>query len=350
MKDYRKYDYSLRKFGCTDEDIQFLIDKWNEPHRYYHNSDHLFELLDMITSRNGDTVSLHILIVAAFFHDAVYDPKRNDNEQKSAELFDAMCTLKCEPDYRQYLQIVMNIINATKYSPSLELDNLDTLSREFLKMDLHGLMHHDLNDLMLTEEKMFKEFQFHEYSLYRLGRGQIMRSMKKLIDPIAPDNHMDEYIRYIENKRRHIGVYAGSFFPWHRGHRDILKKAERVFDKVILSFGINPDKSDREAREKYAHEFIEKSYHQAEQFKNDEVFLTNYIKKKSTSNSADFTIVKGVGRPGDLESEKMQLRYMEDMDPSISIAYFVSDRNNDYVSSSGLRSIQKLGGDISEYL
>lgn len=41
-----------------------------------------------------------------------------------------------------------------------------------------------------------------------------------------------------------IGVYPGSFNPWHEGHEDVLNKALKVFDKVIILIGYNPDKGE----------------------------------------------------------------------------------------------------------
>ena len=42
-----------------------------------------------------------------------------------------------------------------------------------------------------------------------------------------------------------IGFYAGSFDPFTNGHLQIVKKAARCFDKVIIGIGHNKDKSER---------------------------------------------------------------------------------------------------------
>ena len=49
-----------------------------EPHRYYHNLQHIHDML------LNDNLIINGLTI--WYHDAIYDPKRNDNEERSAEL------------------------------------------------------------------------------------------------------------------------------------------------------------------------------------------------------------------------------------------------------------------------
>jgi predicted metal-dependent HD superfamily phosphohydrolase len=61
-----------------------LLRRWNEPWRHYHDAEHLSDVLhalDLLATPPPSTVRL-----AAWFHDAVYDPHRDDNEDRSAEL------------------------------------------------------------------------------------------------------------------------------------------------------------------------------------------------------------------------------------------------------------------------
>jgi predicted metal-dependent HD superfamily phosphohydrolase len=61
-----------------------LLRRWNEPWRHYHDAEHLSDVLralDLLATPSPSTVRL-----GAWFHDAVYDPRRDDNEDRSAEL------------------------------------------------------------------------------------------------------------------------------------------------------------------------------------------------------------------------------------------------------------------------
>lgn len=69
----------LEPWGSTDDEIeeagQALLDRYGEPHRRYHTVEHLFEVLTMV----GDLVDMAAqpaaVEFAAWFHDAVYDPR-----------------------------------------------------------------------------------------------------------------------------------------------------------------------------------------------------------------------------------------------------------------------------------
>ncbi|MBB6097317.1 putative metal-dependent HD superfamily phosphohydrolase [Deinobacterium chartae] len=59
---------------------------YREPGRAYHTLGHLRDLLRFVDERAARATDPDLLRLAAWFHDAVYDPRRNDNELKSAEL------------------------------------------------------------------------------------------------------------------------------------------------------------------------------------------------------------------------------------------------------------------------
>ena len=78
----------LENYGVAAVDAYPLFDRLvsahEEPHRHYHTLEHVGEVLRVagrLASSSPGTVAL-----AAWFHDAVYDPTRHDNEERSAEL------------------------------------------------------------------------------------------------------------------------------------------------------------------------------------------------------------------------------------------------------------------------
>lgn len=62
--------------------------RWAEPHRVYHARAHLTEVLEVLDALQdaGEPFDGDVVRTAAWFHDAVYDPRRADNEERSAEL------------------------------------------------------------------------------------------------------------------------------------------------------------------------------------------------------------------------------------------------------------------------
>lgn len=67
-----------------------LLARWTEPHRHYHTVDHLQAVLAIIDDNAGGAVDLMAVKLAAWFHDAVYDPTRVDNEEASALLAESV--------------------------------------------------------------------------------------------------------------------------------------------------------------------------------------------------------------------------------------------------------------------
>lgn len=61
-----------------------LVARYDEPHRRYHTRDHLAAVLDVVDELAAHADDIDAVRLAAWFHDAVYDPHRGDNEELSA--------------------------------------------------------------------------------------------------------------------------------------------------------------------------------------------------------------------------------------------------------------------------
>jgi predicted metal-dependent HD superfamily phosphohydrolase len=63
-----------------------LVRRWGEPHRHYHTAGHLAVVLAVVDENAGHAADADAVRLAAWYHDAVYDPHRVDNEEASALL------------------------------------------------------------------------------------------------------------------------------------------------------------------------------------------------------------------------------------------------------------------------
>jgi predicted metal-dependent HD superfamily phosphohydrolase len=67
-----------------------LLRRYGEPHRRYHTAEHLAAVLDHVDELAAEAGDAEAVRLAAWFHDAVYDPSRGDNEERSAVLAERM--------------------------------------------------------------------------------------------------------------------------------------------------------------------------------------------------------------------------------------------------------------------
>ena len=141
-----------------------------------------------------------------------------------------------------------------------------------------------------------------------------------------------------------IGVYAGSFNPFHVGHLDILRQAQRVFDHVIIAIGRNPDKSNEERLPFPTNNVALRDATVV----NYSGLLTDYLNTLDLEDDIQVFLVRGLRNGDDLQYEQNQLQFIEEMFPSVKPVFFICDRKFGHISSSALKSLKKFSE--TEYL
>lgn len=328
MELYAPYSSLLAEYGITD--IAQVATAWREPHRHYHTEAHLQKLLHDIAdlAQRGDLTQeeKEILQVTAFFHDWVYDVKAHDNEEQSAQVF--MQYAEAHPN----ALAIRDIILATK-------DHLshDRLGRIFCALDMRVVTHSSFAELLEWERQIFKEYQWIDFSMYKIGRLKLLKKFCQLY----PENaqNLIALCAYVEQLRPRIGVYAGSFNPFHNGHLNIVEKAEKIFDKVIIAQGINPEKTDS----KKPINLQVLRYRQLEQFQG---FLTEYMTPKE--KDAQVTLIRGLRNGADLDYEINQWRFMKDMKSMLDIIFIACDDQYEHISSTAIKNLESIRAGAGE--
>lgn len=320
--------------GKESWEIVSKLDYFDKYPRYYHGANHILDLCQKIYKERSSSTYLRFLILVALFHDYVYDPKSKNNERESAEVFKQEAwSYKLAPNE-------IDLIYATI------LDTKDHVARNplselFIPYDLSGFA--ASNEEILENEKLIrKEYAWVDWADYKKGKLEFLAKYREL--PIVKSNKqiqggMDWLAQYITKEEApNIGIYAGSFNPFHVGHKNILEKAEKIFDKVVVAVGQNPEKlsmrdGPRTINNLDTVEYLK--YHQVDVYHTS---LPRYFKEKSYTP----TLIRGLRNTTDLQAELNQLRWLQAIDKNIKVVYIVCDKEFEHISSSAIRSLRNF--------
>lgn len=141
-------------------------------------------------------------------------------------------------------------------------------------------------------------------------------------------------------------IYPGSFDPVTYGHIDIIRRASKLFDKVIVVVSVNPlKKTDFSLEERT--EFLETVCANMEnvEIDSDDGLLVNYFTRKNAD-----VIVKGLREISDFEYEFQMALVNKDMCNKAETIFLCSDVTNTFLSSSLVKQIAMFDGDISAFV
>lgn len=139
-------------------------------------------------------------------------------------------------------------------------------------------------------------------------------------------------------------IYPGSFDPITNGHLDILKRALKVFDEVIVLVASNPNKKSRFS----ASERVKMVSEAVKGFKGVSVDSTNELTVEYAKKHGARHLIRGLRAVTDFEYEFSLSATNEFIDNSIDMVFFMSHSETNFISSSSVDELYRNGVDISK--
>ena len=145
---------------------------------------------------------------------------------------------------------------------------------------------------------------------------------------------------------RRIAIFPGSFSPFTLGHQSIVERALPLFDKIIISLGVNADKNEYFSIDE-KEQWIESVYKD-----NPKVEVKRY--EELTVDFCDKIgakyILRGLRNSHDFKYEKNIAQTNKDLNPDIETIFIIGAAKFSHISSTIIRDLIKNGGDVSQFI
>ena len=143
-----------------------------------------------------------------------------------------------------------------------------------------------------------------------------------------------------------IAIYPGSFDPVTSGHLNIIQRASKIFDRLIVCVMINSAKNpmfSREERVDMIHSVVD-GLDNVEVDSSDEL-LAEYAKRKGSC-----VIVKGLRAGSDFENEFQMALINHKINPDLDTLFLTAEQQYTYLSSSTVKELGNYNVDLSDFL
>ena len=143
-----------------------------------------------------------------------------------------------------------------------------------------------------------------------------------------------------------VAIYPGTFDPITRGHEDLVRRAARLFDRLILAIAESPKKAPMFSLA----ERVEMARGVLSDIPNVEIvgfnsLLMNFVHEKSAK-----VVVRGLRAVSDFEYEFQMAGMNRSVYPEVETVFLTPGEQYMFISATMVREIARLGGDVSKFV
>jgi len=292
----------------------------SELHRYYHTLEHVWNVY-----QRGSEYNLFSLIFA-ITHDLVYNPRSKTNEEDSIEYIrNDISPIIGSERFSQLSAAIMDTKDLTKVTSFNTADRYDVIGY--------------FPELVQYFKLIKKEYESYNYVDFVEGHLDVIMKIREAhkSNVEVSKNYRDHVLKYCPT----VAIYTGSFDPFHLGHYKVVLEAEKIFDKVIIAKGFNPNKTDAVL----SNEIVQwKDVPSTLWCKETVIYcgtifdLYDHFKTKYPK----VVFIKGFRNATDIEYDMNQVRVTQELNPNIHFSFIPCAPGTEHISSSMIRNLRKL--------
>lgn len=148
-----------------------------------------------------------------------------------------------------------------------------------------------------------------------------------------------------------IGLYPGTFDPITLGHLDIIERAARLVDRLVIGVAINRDKGPLFSLEQRV-QMIEEECAELTRRTGTEILVHPFenLLIDCARDVGATVIVRGLRAVADFEYEFQMVGMNRSLDSSIETVFLMADARRQAIASRLVKEIARLGGDVTKFV